>query len=136
MTLPSALKNQQQRSRGQDLGEANADHPYGATSKPMLDERQPAGTRIGGAGLSGPDKQQGDLRDQHRGTNVEAELTEHRTERTNAQRGADVRGPITSKIVHQIPEGLKRERKGPLDKHQGRGETPSQVPSHNPRGRS
>jgi len=40
MTLPSQLKNQQTRLRGETLGEAGADWPMGFAPKPMLDERK------------------------------------------------------------------------------------------------
>jgi hypothetical protein len=49
-------KNQQIRQRGETLGEASADEPFGFESKPMLDEK--------GAGLKGLDKQQSALTDQ------------------------------------------------------------------------
>jgi hypothetical protein len=55
MTLPSEVKNQQVRKRGYTLG---APGDYGATAKPMLDERRSG---------RGHDKQQGDLVDQEGG---------------------------------------------------------------------
>ena len=53
-------KNQQNRMRGETLGEAGADWPFGFSAKPMLDERL---RRDDGAGLRTGDKGQDALRD-------------------------------------------------------------------------
>jgi hypothetical protein len=53
-------KNQQNRRRGETLGEAGADWPFGFSVKPMLDEKPRRGE---GEGLRGDDKQQAALRD-------------------------------------------------------------------------
>jgi hypothetical protein len=78
--------------------------------------------------LHGDDKRQSALRDTRGGTfdsdppdQVDSEnIRERRTTRQNAQPGADVRGETVS-TPDTLPEGLRRERKGPLDKDSGRG---------------
>jgi len=82
-------------------------------------------------GLRGPDKSQDHLQDARHGThdpmgNVVAPDTNHQTPHERAQPGADVRGgPVTAgshaRGDEELPEGLKRERKGPLNKSNGRG---------------
>jgi len=67
MPLPSDVKNQRVRDRGNSLGEAGADWSYGSTAKPEADEHR------------APDKSKG-------------ELTEGRQDPTGEERGADVRG--------------------------------------------
>jgi len=59
MTLP---KNQQTRQRGQTVGEAGADEPFGFEPKPMLNEPHQH-TLLGRDGLTGSDKSQGELSD-------------------------------------------------------------------------
>ena len=59
MTFP---KNQQTRQRGKTLGEAGADEPFGFEPKPMLNEHHER-KLLGGDGLRGSDKSQGELRD-------------------------------------------------------------------------
>ena len=59
MTFP---KNQQMRQRGKTLGEAGADEPFGFEPKPMLNEHHERNL-LGGDGLRGSDKSQGELRD-------------------------------------------------------------------------
>ena len=58
MTFP---KNQQTRQRGKTLGEAGAE-PFGFDPKPMLNEHHER-KLLGGHGLIGSDKSQGELRD-------------------------------------------------------------------------
>ena len=88
----------------------------------------------GGKGLHGPDKQQDALRDVRSGAYdkggpskaphpSEGQQTEHQ----RAQWGADVRqGVPDADTIHteesDLPEGLSRERMGPLDKNTGRGD--------------
>jgi hypothetical protein len=62
-------------------------------------------------GLRGRDKQQGELRD-----------TVGRTEHypRGAQHGAEVRSPKIVVEVDALPDGLKRERSGPLNPRSGR----------------
>jgi hypothetical protein len=55
---------------------------------------------LGGDGLRGPDKQQSALRD---------------VDSSKGERGAPSHGP--SQSAENLPEGLKRERKGPYDKN-------------------
>ena len=96
-----------------------------------------------GAGLRGPDKSQDNLRDGRHGAhdpvgNVNELDTNQQTPHERAQPGADVRGtPVpagnAASQEEALPEGLKRKRKGPLNKSDGRGGTASHVPSHNPR---
>jgi len=57
--LPSQVKNQQTRERGQTVGEGGADWAMGSTAKPEADEH-----RTPRAGLRGKDKQQDALEDQ------------------------------------------------------------------------
>ena len=88
----------------------------------------------GGKGLHGPDKQQDALRDvrsgayEKGGPSKAPHPTEgQRTEHQRAQWGADVRqGVPDADTVHMeesdLPEGLSRERMGPLDKNTGRGD--------------
>jgi hypothetical protein len=115
MTLP---KNQQTRQRGQTLGEAGADEPFGFEPKPMLDERDDRNL-LGGDGLRGPDKSQGELRDVDVTRGSGGDHSEHQ----NAQHGADVRGqPSRVQQEEALPEGLRRKRKGPYDKNVGRAE--------------
>ena len=128
-------KNQIARMRGEYPGEAGADWGYGATARPEADEHymrsQPA------EGLRGEDKRQGELRDQtsnmrepERGEQAETQRSPHQ----DLQQGADVRGnpPMVqgSDAMDALPEGLKRERKGPYDKNLGRGEDATQVPKN------
>jgi hypothetical protein len=92
------------------------------------------------AGLRGPDKSQGHLRDARQGAydpvgNTRIPDTNLQTAHESAQPGADVRGepaPAHSPTADDVPEGLKRERKGPLNKSDGRGEQSSHLPSHAP----
>ena len=94
-------------------------------------------------GLRGPDKSQDHLQDARHGAydpvaNTKAPDTNKQTLHERAQPCADVRGEPAAAgkraVEHDaLPEGLKRERKGPLNKTDGRGDTPSHVPSHDPR---
>jgi hypothetical protein len=94
------------------------------------------------AGLRGPDKSQDHLRDARHGAhdpvgNLNELATNQQTPHERAQPGADVRGaPVPAGKAaakdESLPEGLKRERKGPLNKSDGRGGPPSHVPSHAP----
>ena len=72
----------------------------------------------------------GDLRDPQGGTygeitrpgTPEELVIEPRTSHQNAQQGADVRSePLV--ISNELPEGLKRKRKGPLNPSSGRRES-------------
>ena len=95
------------------------------------------------AGLRGPDKTQDRLQDRRQGafdpvTNQVARDTNKQTPHERAQPGADVRGPPvaadpTPSGDNALPEGLKRARKGPLNKSAGRGKVPRQV-SNAPKG--
>ena len=85
----------------------------------------------GGKGLHGPDKQQDALRDVRSGAYDKGGPSRaphpsegHRTEHQRAQWGADVRqGVPDADTGHaDLPEGLSRERMGPLDKNTGRGD--------------
>jgi hypothetical protein len=87
----------------------------------------------GGKGLHGPDKQQDALRDVRSGATIRVVRAKHliqakqRTEHQRAQWGADVRqGVPDADTIHteesDLPEGLSRERMGPLDKNTGRGD--------------
>ena len=117
-------KNQQTRQRGKTLGEAGAE-PFGFDPKPMLNEHHER-KLLGGHGLIGSDKSQGELRDVDaiRGqpsdvVGTKAIARSHQ----DAQHGADVRGqPSTVQKQEALPEGLRRERKGPYDKNVGRAE--------------
>jgi hypothetical protein len=134
-------KNDIVRRRGDYPGEAGADWSYGATAKPEADEHY--AKRNGPLGLRGKDNRQGDLRD------VSANMrkpfkgeTDHisRSTHQDAQHGADVRGepPIVQGLsaCDALPEGLRRERKGPYDKNFGRDEAANQVPKNwDPKGR-
>lgn len=120
-------KNDIIRSRGEYPGEAGADWEYGATAKPETDEHHSEG-----GGLRGPDKQQGALREEDLGTYTqppEGGVAEQRT--VHHQHGADMRGyPPMVQRNEDTPEGLLRERQGPLDKNVGRDSEATQVP-HN-----
>jgi hypothetical protein len=79
-------------------------------------------------GLHGQDMRQGDLRDTRGGTFGDKDARgraedpppqEQRTPRRHAQAGADVRSEAVQ-IAEALPEGLVRERKGPLNKRSGR----------------
>ena len=90
---------------------------------------------VGGDGLRGRDKQQGELRDQT--SNVREPKRGEAAQRSphqDAQHGADVRGnPPTvpgTEGDESLPEGLRRERKGPYDKNMGRAEDATQVPKN------
>ena len=93
------------------------------------------------AGLRGPDKSQDHLRDARQGAydpvgSTKIQDTNQQTAHELAQPGADVRGapvPAHPSKIDDVPEGLRRERKGPLNKSDGRGEQSSHVPSHAPR---
>jgi hypothetical protein len=127
-------KNDIVRRRGDYPGEAGADWSYGATAKPEADEHY---VHRAEGGLGGKDKQQGDLRDQSsnmrepvRGEPAETQRSPHQ----DAQHGADVRGnpPMVqgTSPEESLPEGLRRERKGPYDKNVGRNEKATQVPKN------
>ena len=122
-------KNEITRSRGEYPGEAGADWEYGAAAKPEVDEH-----RSGVGGLSGSDKRQAALRDEDRGTYSQPAKDGSAGERTahqDTQPGADVRGsPLMVQPSGDLPEGLLRERKGPLDKNVGRDEVATQVPKN------
>ena len=91
------------------------------------------------AGLRGPDKTQDDLQDARQGAhdpvgNVVASDTNQQTSHERAQPGADARGGPVPAGKHaagkdSLPEGLKRERKGPLNKSDGRGGIAGHVPN-------
>jgi len=88
----------------------------------------------GGKGLHGPDKRQDALRDVRSGAYDKGGPSQaphpsegHRSEHQRAQWGADVRqGEPDPRTVHteesDLPEGLSRERMGPLDKNTGQGD--------------
>ena len=124
-------KNDVMRSRGQYPGEAGADWEFGATAKPEADEHR---GRMHDGGLAGHDKQQGALRDHDRGTFSQPKEDGNPGERTrhrDAQHGADVRGqPAMVQRNEDLPEGLLRHRKGPLDKNLGRNGAATQVPKN------
>jgi hypothetical protein len=122
---PLTPKNDIVKSRGDYPGEAGADWSYGATAKPEADEHRARPHSL--AGLRGEDNRQGDLRDQSsnmrepvRGEQAETQRSPHQ----DAQHGADVRGnaPMVqgTDSIESLPEGLKRDRKGPYDKNVGR----------------
>jgi hypothetical protein len=86
-----------------------------------------------GAGLHGPDKQQAHLRDERGGAYDEAGATRsaepvvsERTPHQQRQGGADVREGVPDEVAPHptrtadLPEGLRREPKGPYDKDTGR----------------
>ena len=117
MTFP---KNQQTRRRGQTLGEGGADQPFGFEPKHMLDEHH-AGNLVGGDGLRGPDKSQGELRDVDatRGP-PQGGSAEGRSAHQDAQHGADVRGKphdgaasgsLAGKIEARAQGALRQERR-------------------------
>ena len=119
-------KNDITRSRGEYPGEAGADWEHGATAKPEANEHR----KLGG-GLRGSDKRQAALRDEDRGTYnqpPEDGNAQERTPHQNLQHGAEVRGqPSMIQRYEDMPEGLLRERKSPLDKNLGRNEEATQV---------
>jgi hypothetical protein len=128
-------KNDIVRSRGGYPGEAGPDWSFGATAKPEADEHYVQ--RQGESRLRGDDMRQGDLRDQssnmrepERGGPAETQRSPHQAR----QHGADVRGnpPMVQGSDNQdsLPEGLRRERKGPYDKNLGRNEDATQVPKN------
>jgi hypothetical protein len=90
------------------------------------------------SGLRGSDKRQDHLRDSRQGAydpvgNNAVPDASRQTPHELAQPGADVRGePIPAETLpvddHALPEGLKRKRKGPLGKAEGRGDIPAHVP--------
>jgi hypothetical protein len=81
-----------------------------------------------GKGLRGVDKKQDSLQDNRQGAydpvaNVDVADASQQTARERAQPGADVRGkpvPANTGSARSLPEGLKRRRKGPLNKTTGR----------------
>ncbi|HEU4659886.1 MAG TPA: hypothetical protein VFS63_04430 [Pseudolabrys sp.] len=89
--------------------------------------------KAAGGGLRGDDRQQDSLTDRRSGAqdNVTPPspepMKEHRTPHENAQPGADVR-PITEPPDENLPEGLRREPKHPINPTQGRGGVPEHVP--------
>lgn len=79
------------------------------------------------------DRQQGDLRDERQGAydpvgNQKLPDTNQQTEHERGQPGADVRGKPVPAENFELPEGLKRQRKGPYDRDKGRGDVPAHVP--------
>jgi hypothetical protein len=100
--------------------------------KPTSASSEPKHRNTGG--LSGDnDHQQDSLRDTRGGArdNVvpapEPGGVEHASEHQKRQRDADVR-PQTDYVDDFTPEGLTRERKGPINPHDGRGGVPAHVP--------
>ena len=127
--MTTSPKNQQTPQRGQVLGEASADEPLGFEPKPMLDEHH-ARNLFGGDGLRGSDKSQGELRDVDvtRGQPAQGGKAGGRSAHQDAQHGAAVRRePSMVQQEEALPEGLRRERKGPYDKNVGRAEEATQV---------
>jgi hypothetical protein len=125
-------KNDIVRRRGDYPGEAGADWGFGATLRPEADEHY--ARRISQKGLRGRDKQR-DLEDQPcnlqkkiNGDECEGDRSSHQ----DAQHGAVVRGnrPMVqrSHMLDSLPEGLRRERKGPYDKYLGRNEGATHKP--------
>jgi hypothetical protein len=101
----------------------------------MADEKRP---RDHSRELRRPDRKQEDLQDARHGAydttaKVDALDKSHRTAHEEAQPGADVRGePVPAKLPMEeygLPEGLKRERQGPINNDRGRG-----VAKHVPQG--
>lgn len=79
------------------------------------------------------DRAHGDLRDTRKGAydpvgNQKVPDKNHQTEHERAQTGADVRGEPVPTQNFEVPEGLKRQRKGPYDRVRGRGDVPAHVP--------
>lgn len=130
---PRMPKNDIVRSRGKYPGEAGADWDFGATARPEANEHY-ASQR---SGLRGSDMRQGDLVDQSsnqrepvKGQPKEVQQSPHQA----AQHGADVRGepPMVqgTSVDESLPEGLRRERKGPYSATAGRNEEATQVPKN------
>ena len=78
-------------------------------------------------GLQGEDKRQGDLRDTRGGaygvtpaSDRRERTAEQRTAGQDSQPGADLRPSTEVMEEDDLPEGLKRERKGPLNPTTGR----------------
>jgi hypothetical protein len=76
------------------------------------------------SGLARADKNQDHLRDLRQGAydslaNSSVPDTNQQTAHERAQPGADVRGEPIPMEGYGVPEGLKRERKGPLNKNEG-----------------
>jgi len=78
-------------------------------------------------GLQGEDKRQGALRDTRGGaygvtpaSGRQGQVEERRTAREDAQSGADARPELVVEQEDDLPEGLKRERQGPLNPSSGR----------------
>ena len=96
----------------------------------MLDEHQER-SLLGGHRLRGPDKSQGELRD------VDATRKQPREGGSAGDRaahqdahgpGPDVHGePSIGQQEETLPEGLRRERKGPYDKNVGRAEDATEM---------
>jgi hypothetical protein len=133
-------KNDIVRRRGDYPGEAGADWSYGATAKPEADEH--CAQRNGLSGRRGKENRQGDRSDVSAKMRkpVKDETDDTAFDRSKWQHGAAVRGepPIFQdpSPFDALPEGLRRERKGPYDKNFGRNEVASQVPKNwDPRGR-
>jgi hypothetical protein len=77
-------------------------------------------------GLRGSDKRQGDLTDQQ--SSQQEKPTRARTPHRDAQPGAAVAGLAAAEPVAIVPEGLQRERTGPLDKNRGRNAPDNPAP--------
>jgi hypothetical protein len=97
--------------------------------RPGRDLREPTmATVTRRPGLRGVDKKQDNLLDNRQGaydpvSKVDAADHSEQTAHERAQPGADVRGkpvPTTTGYAGALPEGLKRRRKGPLNKTTGR----------------
>jgi hypothetical protein len=90
-------------------------------------EKMPAPNQNAG-GLKGQDRKQANQRDARQGAydpvgNQTVPDTSQQTPHEQAQHGADVRGAPLPTENAALPEGLKRQRKGPYDRNRGRGET-------------
>lgn len=55
-------------------------------------------------------------------------MTKAEQEKTGLSGGDKRQGDLQNAPDEEIPEGLRRERKGPYDKNAGRNEADSQVP--------
>ena len=116
------MRNDENRKSKQDIAGPHVGGGQGRFGEPV---------KQGGDGLRGQDPQTSDdLVDQdtpgkHEPAAQPRAVTNRRPPEQDAQHGADVRGEIVSsgELADQAPEGVWRERKGPMNKSTGRHST-------------
>lgn len=101
--------------------------------------KTPTSNQNAGGLHSRKDRSQGVLRDERQGTydpvaNQKTADTSQPTPHEKAQPGGAMQGEPVPDHGAELPEGLKRDRKGPYGREHGRGKVPGHVPRGSIRG--